>query len=196
MPRKAKVSSDVSPPKLKRGRPKKDAAPPPAKGSVPGDNGGENGISDAKMGDLFVRELTKLEAILAKMETLKADARNQRKRMKSDGFETYEVNYALKLRKADDDEMLEQRRREARIARWLAHPVGTQSDFLADLTHKLANGSDPEGLGRIAGAEGAVCKPPANLNQDDAQRWITGWHKGQDAMASAGIKAPEAEPDF
>lgn len=195
MPRKAKVSSDVTPPKLKRGRPKKDAAPPQAKGSVPGDNGGETGISDAKMGDLFVRELTKLEAILAKMETLKADARNQRKRMKSDGFEGYEVNYALKLRKSEDDEMLEQRRREARIARWLAHPIGTQSDFLADLTHK-ANGSDAEALGRVAGAEGAVCKPPANLNQDDAQAWMTGWQAGQAALAGSGIRAPAVEPDF
>jgi uncharacterized protein (UPF0335 family) len=189
-----KAPKVAKPPKTPKPR-KAKGEPPPAKGSVPGDNGGETGITDAKMGDLFVRELTKLEAILAKMETLKSDARNQRKRMKSDGFEAYEINYALKLRKADDDEMLEQRRREARIARWLAHPVGTQSDFLADLTHK-PNGSDAEGLGRVAGAEGATCKPPPNLNQDDAQRWITGWHKGQEAMAGAGIKAPEAEPDF
>lgn len=192
-PRKGPKTKAGSPVKPKRGA--KASAPPSAKGSVPGDNGGENGIPDAKMGDLFVRELAKLETILAKMETLKADARNQRKRMKSDGFETYEVNYALKLRKADDDEMLKQRRREARVARWLAHPIGTQSDFLADLTHK-ANGSNPEALGRVAGAEGVSCKPPANLNQGDSQAWITGWHAGQEALASGGIKAPEAAPDF
>lgn len=185
------------PPKAKTAKPKAVKPPktaPAAKGSVPGDNGGEDGIPDAKMGDLFIRELTNLEAILSKMEALKADARNQRKRMKSDGFETYEVNYALKLRKAEDDEMLEIRRREARIARWLGHPIGTQSDFLADLTH--TNGRDHEALGRVAGAEGATCKPPQNLNQDDAQRWITGWQAGQAALAGSGIKAPEVEPDF
>jgi uncharacterized protein (UPF0335 family) len=175
--------------------PKAPKKPPPAKGSVPGDNGAD-GISDVKMGDHFVRELHKLEVILAKMETLKADARNQRKAMKIDGFETYEINYAIKLRKHDNDEMLEQRRREARVARWLAHPIGTQSDFLADLTHNKANGRDPEALGRVAGAEGATYKPPANLNQDDAQRWITGWHAGQEKMAGAGIKAPTEQPDF
>jgi hypothetical protein len=173
--------------------PKTPKAPPAAKGSVPGDNGAPNGLNDDERGNLFVRELAKLEAVIAKMETLKADVRNQRKRMKSDGFEGHEIDYALKLRKSEDDAMLERRRREDQVARWLAHPIGTQSDFLAQLSTN--GGRDPTALGRLAGAEGATCKPPANLTQDDAQRWITGWHAGQ-ASITGGIKAPEAAPDF
>ena len=179
----------------------KAGAAPQAKGSVAGHNG--DPALDESRRSRFVNVVAKIMDLQAKMEALRGQIRNQRKELKHEGFEAFEIDYAIKLRRNDEDDMLQQRRGEYRIAVWLGHPVGTQADlFGEDLMEiggqpRVGNGRyDPVEMGRIAGAEGSVCKPPPNLHQDDAQRWITGWQKGQAALASKGIKAPDVRPDF
>jgi hypothetical protein len=173
----------------------KPAPVPQAKGSVPGDNGADAAL-EASNAARFAGDIKKLMDLAAKIETLRGQARNIRKDLKRDiGVETFEVDFAIKLKRHDEAEMVNQRRREERIARWLEHPIGTQANMFVSAVGAGNGKSRPFELGRLAGAEGAVCKPPPNLHQDDAQRWITGWQEGQAALAK-GIRAPEPKPDF
>jgi hypothetical protein len=162
----------------------------PANGPTPGDNGGGGtDLTDSDLQVLFNQSLGKLKALIEKKDEIVADIRNVRKKMIADGFVKAEIDFALLLEKEDPDEMLDRRRREARVARWLAHPIGTQNDLFAD---KAADRIDPVALGRTAGAKGETCKPPPHLNQDDAQRWITGWQEAQAALVRDRMKKSEA----
>jgi len=178
---------------------------PAAASAEAGHNSGETngGLTDGEKQALFLSGMNTLRRLIVEKDRVTSEVRNQRKRMKADGFEPFEIDYALKLGGRKEEEMVAQRKREARIARWLGHPIGTQADFFGEdhpeSSARAGNGAarvSPEELGRVAGAGGEVCKPPSNLNQDDAQRWITGWGKGQKALLKSGIKPPANQPDL
>jgi uncharacterized protein (UPF0335 family) len=173
-------------PKSKNGA---DKQAPAAVGSVPGDNGGPGALTDDERRALLLQGIGKLEGLIEQKDEVVADIRNERKRLKADGFESYEIDYALALRKKDPAEQLAQHLRQMRIARWLAHPIGTQGSLLP------ADGEAYE-IGKSVGLEGsAPCRPPTTMSDSDQQRWIEGWQDGQQALAQKGFKAPETGRD-
>jgi uncharacterized protein (UPF0335 family) len=166
-----------------------DPKAPDAVGSVPGDNGGPGALTDDERRALLLQGISKLEGLIEKKDEIVADIRNERKRLKSDGFEPYEIDYALALRKKDPAEQLAQHLRQMRIARWLAHPIGTQGSLLP------ADGEAYE-IGKAVGLEGsAPCKPPTTMSDSDQQRWIEGWQDGQQTLAAKGFKSPGKDRD-
>src|SRR4051812_4490719 len=86
-------------------------------------------LSESEKRALFVNAVKHLETLIEEKNEIVADIRNQRKRMVGYGFEAFEIDYALKLRKKDEPEMIARRRAEAMIARFLNHPIGCQPDM-------------------------------------------------------------------
>lgn len=146
--------------------------------------GHNSGLTDSERQALFIRGITDLESQIEEKDTIVAAVRSQRKRIISYGFDAFEIDFALKLRKSDDAEMIEKRRREAQIARFLNHPIGSQLDWI-DAVDRTPSVDTAYAEGKVAGARGESCKSPHGLGSEADQSWIKGWHEGQADLASA-----------
>lgn len=149
-------------------------------------------LSEAEKQALFVRGLADLENLIEEKNEVVADIRNHRKRIISYGFEPWEIDYALKLRKDTDNEAVDRRRKEAVIARFLNHPIGTQPDMFdePDRTPAVEKAAKD---GHVAGASGKSAQPPYAVGTEQEQAWLKGWHKGQEDLASGFKKLEPAE---
>jgi uncharacterized protein (UPF0335 family) len=150
----------------------------------PGHNSGVT-LTEEQRRALLLNGVKKIEDAQDQLETIKSNIRNLRKILKSDGFERFEVDYALRLRKVDETEELDKRRREARIAQWLNHAIGTQPDLFSDEPDRTPSVDKAYEDGKIAGMEGQTCSPPSHLGQEQNQQWIKGccrrYRRGRDA---------------
>lgn len=157
----------------------------------PGHNSGETPVvlTEDQRCALLVQGVKKIETYQEQLESIKANIRNVRRALKSDGFDRFEVDYALRLRRVDDTEELDRRRREARIARWLNHAIGTQADLFADeeIVDRTPSVDKAFSEGKLAGMEGESCNPPSHMGQEQRQEWIKGWGQGQSLIAVEGF---------
>lgn len=155
--------------------------------------GHNSGLTENQERALFFDHLNKIQSSKEELEKFKAAHARLFKAAKADGFTKKDLEYALRLR-ADDsngEELLEERRREVRIAKWLQHPVGTQIDlFDEDRTTAVERAKE---LGKNAGMEGKSCIAPYDGSTDQAQAWIEGWHEGQKAIFD--IKKKKSDED-
>jgi ribosome modulation factor len=168
-----------------KNKPKDDAATPTA--------GHNSALSEDEKRALFLKGLAELEVSLGKKNEVVADIRNQRKRILSYGFEAFEIDYALRLRKDEDAGMAERRRKEAQIARFMNHPIGTQLDLVDEIDRTPAE-DKAFADGVVAGACGESCKSPFAPGLPQDQKWIEGWQQGQADLAS-GFKKLDVESD-
>lgn len=155
--------------------------------------GHNSGLTENQERALFFDHLNKIQASKEELEKMKASHARLFKAAKADGINKKDLEYALRLR-ADDsngEELLEERRREIRIAKWLQHPVGTQID-LFDADRSTAEEKAFE-LGKNAGMEGETCIAPYDGSSKQAQAWIKGWHEGQAAIFAIRKKKTEEE---
>lgn len=89
------------------------------------------------------------------------------------------------------------------VARWIGHSMGkridlNQLDLFGDAPDKPAD--DPVEAayndGEQAGLGGNKMEVPGQFSANDlSQAWMSGWHKGQDAMTRKGIKPLEENTD-
>lgn len=156
-------------------------------------------LTQAEKQALLVRSLTTIEGLTEQKNTPVSQIRAARKKLVANGFAPKVIDFALRLRKDEDDSMVEQRRAEIEVAKFLNHPIGTQPDLL-DLIDRTPDVDKAFSLGEIAGAEGKTCQSPHAAGSAQDQAWIKGWGKGQDTIASAFKKleakeAAEGEED-
>lgn len=151
-------------------------------------------LTPAEKQALLLKGLTELESLIAEKNEVVADIRNQRKKLVSYGFESFEIDYALKLRKGTDEEAIERRRREATIARFLNHPIGTQPDMF-DEPDRTPSVDKAYQAGKIAGAEGKLAQSPHSPGTDQDQSWLKGWHESQADLASGFKKLEPVNED-
>lgn len=154
-------------------------------GAGPGHNSaGAVELTDAQEEALFRNHLGKVRALKAKQASVTADLRNAYKGAKADGWAKKRIDFALALENDEGNELLEERRVEAKIARWLQHPIGTQTDLFADPEPDRAPLAERSfNDGRRVGMEGGNPKPPDGTA--DPAEWQRGWHAGQDALKSS-----------
>lgn len=164
-----------------------------AKAKQEAGQGHNSGLSENQERALFFDHLNKIQSSKEELEQVKAAHARLFKAAKADGITKKDLEYALRLR-ADDsngEELLEERRREVRIAKWLQHPVGTQIDlFDEDRTTAVERAKE---LGKNAGMEGQTCISPYDGSTEQAQAWIKGWQEGQKAIFDIRQKQADEE---
>jgi hypothetical protein len=84
--------------------------------------------------------------------------------------------------------------RKHRIARWMGLPVGAAPSMFEDTDRRPAVDIAYDN-GKGAGMAGAVAQPPYDPSVPQYQRWMEGWHDGQEILASAfGKLGPKDVP--
>ena len=86
-----------------------------------------NDLNDEQKARLFIGGIEKLERLIDDKDEIVADIRNQRKTMKSEGFDRAEIEYALWARKEGDEAAKTALAMRLRISQWLGKPLGYQS---------------------------------------------------------------------
>lgn len=133
---------------------------------------------------LLINGLNEIEGFTEEKDAVVARIRTSRKRLVAHGFKPNIINFALRLRKNDNKEEIEQRKAEIEVARFLNHPIGTQPDMF-DQPDRTPDVDKARALGEIAGAEGKKREPPYAPGTAQEQAWLTGWSDGQQTLASA-----------
>ena len=95
----------------------------------PVENSQTNDLNDEQKIALLRGGVEKLKTLINRKDEIVASIRNQRKAMKSDGFQREEVDYALWLSQHSDVEASDALAMRIRIAEWLGKPLGFQSSF-------------------------------------------------------------------
>src|SRR5690606_15024300 len=88
-----------------------------------------NELTDEQSQVLFFNHKKKIAGLKEKISSLTGELRATYKVAKSEGFLKKDFDFAFLLDKDEDDAAIERRRREAQIARWQGHPIGTQGDL-------------------------------------------------------------------
>lgn len=157
-------------------------------------------LTEAEKKALLVQGLAEIEKHIEEKDRVVALIRTSRKRLVSHGFKPKVIDFALRLRKEEDDAVIEQRRAEIEVARFLNHPVGTQPELPLVMEDRTPGVDKARAEGEIAGAEGKTCSAPYAAGSPNEQAWLHGWHDGQATITSAFKKleakaAAEAEDD-
>lgn len=88
--------------------------------------------------------------------------------------------------------------RKHRVARWMGLPVGAEP-MMFDMVDRRPAIDIAYDNGKAAGMAGENQKPPYDTSVPQYQRWLEGWHDGQEILASAfkklePMEAPSAPP--
>lgn len=147
-------------------------------------------LSDDQQRALFVHHLTKIEALKKEVASISGTLRAAYKIAKAEGYAKKDIDFAIRLRTIDDTEVIEERRREQKLAQWINHPLGTQPDLFnhgdgLDRTPDVDRAFED---GKLAGLEGKVCQPPHHFQTEQSDHWVRGWHEGQKLMILDKIK--------
>ena len=110
------------------------------------------------------------------------------KAIKADGVKLSDVKLYIEAATEEGQEAIRKRAEDiARIARWRNFAVGHQADMF-DEGSPTTNRSFV--AGREAGMGGEKAEVPLNY---DSENWMAGWHAGQEALLTGGIKQTPAE---
>jgi uncharacterized protein (UPF0335 family)/ribosome modulation factor len=150
-------------------------------------------LTEGEKRALLVNSLVAIEGLIEQKDTLVSGIRTARKKLVANGFAPKVIDFALRLRKDEDNSMVEQRRAEIEVARFLNHPIGTQPELPLDMTDRTPEVDRAFERGEIAGAEGKTCSAPHAAGSPMEQSWLRGWGKGQDTIASAFKKLEAKE---
>jgi len=155
-------------------------------------------LTEAEKKALLVSGLAEIEKHIDEKDRVVALIRTSRKKLVANGFKPRVIDFALRLRKDEDDTIIEQRRAEIEVARFLNHPVGTQPELPLVMEDRTPGVDKAKAEGEMAGAEGKTCSAPYAVGSPNEQAWIKGWHDGQATISSAFKKleakaAAEAE---
>lgn len=144
-----------------------------------------NELTDDQLQALFFQHKKKYETVLAAKKEADAAFKNACKLAKSElgddavlsikdaiGFETEKGEATIKA-------SIE---RQLRVARWMAVPLGSQSDFFNDFTDRTPAVDRARAEGKKAGLEGVTMKPPYATTLPQYDQWVEGWHEGQKAI--------------
>jgi hypothetical protein len=81
--------------------------------------------------------------------------------------------------------------RKLRLARWASVPVGHQFSFSEDMRPATDVAFEQ---GKIRGLEGGDMTPPYAPSLPQYQRWLEGWHAGQEILSSDFRKKLDTDP--
>ncbi len=142
-------------------------------------------LTESEKRALLVNGLNEIENLVEEKDRVVALIRTSRKRLVAQGFKPKVIDFALRLRKDEDGEIIEQRRAEMEVARFLNHPIGTQPELPLIIEDRTPIVDRAFAEGAVAGSEGKTCSAPYSTGAETEQAWIRGWHEGQATLMSA-----------
>jgi hypothetical protein len=145
-----------------------------------------NTLTEDQERALFFHHLNRVKAQKAVVASETGSLRSLYKIAKADGFSKKDIDFALSLESRKEEETLEERRRQQRIAFWLQHPIGTQPDMFDFQPDRTPLADRAYEAGKIAGMKGEPNRPPHDENTEAGQKWMAGWHKGQELIFAVG----------
>lgn len=74
--------------------------------------------------------------------------------------------------------------RKHRVARWMGLPVGAEP-MMFEMVDRRPAVDIAYDQGKSAGMAGVTAQPPYDTSVPQYQRWLEGWHDGQEILASA-----------
>lgn len=132
-----------------------------------------------------------------KLETARKSRTANGKKIKASGIEVGDLDQIIKMMGWTPKEIAEYFGRKLRYLGYANVKHGTQFDLFNEKA-PVSGQADYRWAGLMAGLEGKIPKPPANLFQDQAQTWMEGWHEGDSTrsatlaeQAAAAIAADE-----
>ncbi len=130
---------------------------------------------------LRMHHVMELNRIDEEMEPLKAKRKKIRKLAKADGFKLFEIDAAHRLLNLEDPNIfVDELNSMIDIAKsFNVLPPGEQGDLFPDRRPSQEKSFD---AGKVAGLAAHEPKAPDGL---DEQKWMEGWHAGQEEMAAA-----------
>lgn len=164
----------TQPPKRKRGRPRKNPAPP----AEPPPN--TDAMTEDQKTALRFHHKKKITTAQKAKERAVADLRNCRKQAKADcGDEGLkEIDVAIKMDSPEGEALARAEvDRLIRVAKWMGADIGQQLELMDTVPQR-----DWYEDGKRAGLAGETGKPPEGLVQEDGQKWLTGWQAGQKVL--------------
>ena len=149
------------------------------------DTGHNSEMTEEHRRALFFHHLGRVKRQKTVVATASADLRNIYKVAKAEGYSKKDIDYATSIEATDDEVLINERRQQAMIARWMQAPLGLQGDLLDAVDMSPAADRARE-TGKIAGMKGETCIAPySDGGSEQAQAWIAGWHEGQETLMAA-----------
>lgn len=137
-------------------------------------------LSAAEWRALHFHHFNAIEAQKAKVKEAQEALKKLRKTAKADGCVMADLDYMARCANLEDPAIVpEEIRRRAEIAAWFALPVNYQTDMFVD---RMPLDERAFEEGNAAALLGKSCEPPYDATSPAGQRWIEGWHAGQEAM--------------
>jgi len=163
------------------------------------DNGGNQEAIQASFlqhRNLWISAQAKLKVAEKALKEVVADA-------KSEGFLKlhFQIADALTAGPKKEAKVVGEVKNRIQVAKWIGHAMGKRVDLnQLDLFATDKPAGDPIQAayddGERTGMEGKRQEVPGQYSSNDlSQAWMSGWHKGQDAMTRKGIKPLEENTD-
>jgi uncharacterized protein (UPF0335 family) len=171
-----------------------DSAPAPAVGHNSGQS--VQALNEDQQRALYLQNIGKIERLKEAATSAAGALRQAYQTAKADGFSKQDIDWGIRLRKVEEKETLEDRRRQALLAKFLNHPIGTQPDMF-DGVDRTPSVDKAREHGKMDGMEGKPLTPPSQYTPGTEQyeSYCEGWHDGQAVLGMKGFKKTEQVPE-
>jgi len=142
-------------------------------------------LTDDQLQALFFSHKRLYESALATKKAADAAFKNTCKIAKAElGDDAVDsIKDAILLDTEEGEAKLKSRiERQLRVARWMAVPLGNQSDLFSDVADRTPAVDRAYAAGKRVGMEGAPNKPPHDPSVPQFDAWMEGWSAGQAAI--------------
>ncbi len=143
-------------------------------------------LTDDQLQALFHQHLRKVRALKETLASVNGELRAAYKQAKAELGEDAKAAIADALLLETDDGQAKMEAaiaRQAKVARWLAVPLGAQPDFFD--TDRSPATDRAFAAGKAARLKGEPLKPPHAPEVPQYDSWIEGWHAGEKALVEA-----------
>lgn len=133
---------------------------------------------------LLFQHVNAYQAALAAKKTADANIKNVCKIAKADLGKgaVADIKDVIALREPGGEaEVRQEVERKLQVARYVNAPVGYQFSFAEDMRPAVDQAFE---AGKIQGLDGGSMTPPYDPSLPQYQRWLEGWHAGQDVLRS------------
>lgn len=144
-------------------------------------------LTDDEQRALLLQHKRHYEDALAAKKSADAALKNICKKAKAECGKNAvaDIKDAIALDEPGGRDAIEQEiARKHRIARWMGLPVGAQPQMFESEDRRPATDVAYD-AGKGAGMGGQDMRPPYDPSVPQHQRWLEGWHDGQEILASA-----------